>query len=93
MAGEGSQDDSSAIRRVVIVGGGSSGWMTAASLAWAFETLPIEIVLIESEEIGTVGVGEATVAPYPVLQRAAGDRRSRIRPANEGDVQAGHRIS
>ena len=61
MAGEGSQDDSSAIRRVVIVGGGSSGWMTAASLAWAFETLPIEIVLIESEEIGTVGVGEATV--------------------------------
>ena len=53
--------DAPVVRRVVIVGGGSAGWMTAASLGWAFEKLGIEIVLIESETIGTVGVGEATV--------------------------------
>jgi tryptophan halogenase len=49
------------VRRVLIVGGGTAGWMTAASLGWAMQGLPVEVTLIESEEIGTVGVGEATV--------------------------------
>ncbi len=48
------------IKRILIAGGGSSGWMTAALLARLFQGL-YEVVLVESEDIGTIGVGEATI--------------------------------
>ncbi|KAF0186712.1 MAG: tryptophan 7-halogenase [Hyphomonadaceae bacterium] len=48
------------IRRVAIVGGGSAGWMTAAALSKLLAGI-VEVELVESDEIGIIGVGEATI--------------------------------
>ncbi len=64
--------DPAAIRRVVILGGGTAGWMAAAALSHRLAGRGIAIELVESDAIGTVGVGEATLPHIRFFNRAIG---------------------
>jgi|SRR5579871_1473301 len=60
------------IRDIVIVGGGTAGWMAAAHLIKSLANLGVRIRLLESDEIATVGVGEATIPPITDFIRQLG---------------------
>jgi tryptophan halogenase len=59
------------IDKLVIVGGGTAGWMSAALISKLFAG-SLNIELVESDAIGTVGVGEATIPPIQVFNDLAG---------------------
>ncbi len=78
-----------AVQQVVIVGGGSAGWMTAAALSKFFDTQKCAITLIESQDIGTVGVGEATLPHLRFFNQKLGIDEREFMRATESTYKLG----
>ena len=60
------------LSKILIVGGGTSGWLAAAMLTHFLRRDVCQVELVESEELGTIGVGESTVPPLVVMLQRLG---------------------
>ncbi len=76
------------IKKLAIIGGGSAGWMTAAALSNSIGQ-SCEITLIESEAIGTIGVGEATIPPIKYFNQRLGIDEATFVRETQGSFKLG----
>jgi tryptophan halogenase len=76
------------ISRVVIVGGGTAGWNAAALLARTLGQV-VSVTLVESDDIGIVGVGEATIPPIINFNNALGFDESEFLRVTKGSIKLG----
>jgi len=76
------------IRRVAIVGGGTAGWMAASALARSFGPA-VSVQLVESEEIGIIGVGEATVPHLSAFNKLLGIEEAQFVRETKGTFKLG----
>ncbi len=77
------------VRKIVIVGGGTAGWMTAAFLSRWLQNINIQVTLVESDQIGTIGVGEATVPGIHQFIKDLGIRESEFIKATHATFKLG----
>ncbi len=77
------------IEKICILGGGTAGWMTAAGLAHKLEGLGPSIRLVESDQIGTVGVGEATLPHIRYFNKSLGIDEPELMRATEATFKLG----
>jgi tryptophan halogenase len=76
------------VQTVVVVGGGTAGWITAALLIKILGNA-IKIKLVESEQVGIVGVGEATIPPIQTLNKALGLDEAEFLRETKGSIKLG----
>jgi len=77
------------LKNIIIVGGGSAGWMTAAALSSLLPEGSAKITLIESDKIGTVGVGEATIPDMINFNAMLGINEAEFLKATKGTFKLG----
>ncbi len=80
--------DNKTVKKVVIAGGGTAGWMVAALLSKTLGKV-LDIRLIESDEIGTVGVGEATIPTLVTFHRLLEVNEQEFLAAVQGTFKLG----
>lgn len=76
------------VKKVVIAGGGTAGWVAAAALSKQLGKL-LDVVLVESDQIGTVGVGEATIPPMRTFHSLLGIDEQEFMRATEAVFKLG----